>query len=71
MDVDVAHKNRAARLWCQNATLLTETVWDFEIVHQAEYERLHLQNFEDLSALEPVGIMSKFTICLERIAWGV
>lgn len=55
VDVDVAHKNRAAYLWCENATLLTETAWDFKIVHQQEFESLHPQDFEDLIALEPVG----------------
>ncbi len=58
VDVDVAHKNRAARLWCENATLLTETAWDFKIVHQQGFESLHPQDFEDLIALEPVGFAS-------------
>ncbi|MBN1178644.1 MAG: hypothetical protein JXD18_05500, partial [Anaerolineae bacterium] len=58
VDVDVAHKNRAARLWCENATLLTATAWDFKIVHQQEFESLHPQDFEDLIALEPVGFTS-------------
>ena len=57
VDVDVAHKNRAAYLWCENATLLTETAWDFKIVHQAEFESLRPQDFEDLIALEPVGVV--------------
>jgi type III restriction enzyme len=26
-DVDVKHKDRAARLWCENATILTGTEW--------------------------------------------
>ncbi|HNT74667.1 MAG TPA: DEAD/DEAH box helicase family protein [Anaerolineae bacterium] len=56
VDVDVAHKNRAAYLWCENATMLTGTPWDFKIIHQPEYESLHPQDFEDLIALEPVGI---------------
>ena len=54
VDIDVAHKNRAARLWCENATILTATTWDFKIVHQQEFESLHPQDFEDLIALEPV-----------------
>ncbi len=57
VDVDVAHKNRAACLWCENATLLTGTAWDFKIVHQQEFESLRPQDFEDLIALEPVGFM--------------
>ena len=56
-DIDVAHKNRAAHLWCENATLLTGTAWDFKIVHQPEFESLHPQDFEDLIALEPVSFV--------------
>lgn len=58
VDVDVAHKNRAAYLWCENTTLLTETAWDFKIVHQAEFESLRPQDFEDLIALELVEFAS-------------
>lgn len=55
-DVDVSHKDRAARLWCENATLLTSTEWHYIKVPQKEFESLHPDEFEDLIALEPVGL---------------
>ena len=53
-DVDVAHKDRAARLWCENATILTGVTWQYQIVHQQEFEKLQPGDFEDLIALAPV-----------------
>jgi type III restriction enzyme len=51
VNVDVAHKNRAATLWCENTTMLTEATWQYLIVHQADFERLQADRFADLSAL--------------------
>jgi type III restriction enzyme len=28
-DIDVAHKDRAALIWCESATLLTDTAWHY------------------------------------------
>lgn len=39
-DIDVAFKDRAARAWCENATLLTETTWQYVKVPQLEFEKL-------------------------------
>jgi type III restriction enzyme len=49
VNVDVAHKNQAATLWCENATMLTGTGWQYIIVHQTDYERLQPDSFSDLS----------------------
>jgi type III restriction enzyme len=51
-DVDVANKDRAAKLWCENATLLTETQWQYVKVRQKEYEKLRADEFEDLRVFE-------------------
>ncbi len=56
-DVDVSHKDRAAALWCENATLLTGTPWRYMKVPQKEYESLRPDEFDDLIALEPVGLV--------------
>lgn len=56
-DVDVRHKDGAARLWCRNATDLTGTNWRYIKVPQKEFESLRPNEFEDLIALEPVGLM--------------
>ena len=56
-DVDVAHKDRAAILWCENATLLTRIEWQYLKVPQKEFEKLHPDDFGDLIALEPVRLL--------------
>ncbi len=47
-DVNVAGKDRAARLWCENATLLTGKPWSYLKVPQAEYARLQPVQFADV-----------------------
>ena len=56
-DVDVAHKDRAAQLWCENATLLTSTEWRYKKVPQKEFEKLRPDDFDDLIALDPVRLL--------------
>lgn len=56
MEIDVKHKDRGAQLWCENASLLTGTEWQYKIVHQKEFEKLHPVEFSDLVALEPVAV---------------
>jgi hypothetical protein len=50
-DVGVAHKDRAARLWTDNATQLTGTPWVYLKVPQAEYTSLQPTLFADLLVL--------------------
>jgi len=52
-DIDVAHKDRAAQIWCENATLLTGTQWAYLKVPQREFEKLQPKEFTDLQALTP------------------
>jgi type III restriction enzyme len=47
-DVDVANKDRAATLWCENATRLTSQEWRYVKVPQKEYEELHPDEFSDV-----------------------
>jgi type III restriction enzyme len=56
-DIDVAHKDRAARLWCENATLLTSTEWRYKKIPQKEFEKLRPDDFDDLIALERVRLL--------------
>jgi type III restriction enzyme len=39
-NIDVAFKDRAATIWCENATLLTGTTWVYLKVPQAEFSKL-------------------------------
>ena len=50
-DIDVAHKDRAARIWCENATLLTGAAWTYLKIPQREFEKLQPTDFADLSVL--------------------
>jgi type III restriction enzyme len=48
-DLDVAHKDRAARIWCENATLLVGTPWSYVKVPQAEFSKLQPGDFAELA----------------------
>jgi len=39
-NIDVAHKDRAATIWCDNATLLTDTTWSYVKIPQVEFGKL-------------------------------
>jgi type III restriction enzyme len=39
-NIDVAYKDRAATIWCENATLLTDTTWVYFKVPQIEFGKL-------------------------------
>ena len=51
-DPDVAHKDRAARLWCENAAQLTTQGWHYLKVPQAGFDRLQPTLFSDLLVFE-------------------
>ena len=50
-DVNVPNKDRAARLWCENTTILTEKPWSYVKVLQTEFKQLQPTLFSDLLAL--------------------
>ena len=52
-DVNVAHKDRAAQIWCENATILTLTMWAYIKIPQTEYNKLQPDRFEDLQVFAP------------------
>ena len=47
-DIDVPSKDRAAILWWENATRLTENRWVYMKVPQKEYSDLRPESFGDL-----------------------
>ena len=47
-DPDVPHKDRAAKLWCEYATNLTETPWKYLKIPQQEFNKLEPSEFSDL-----------------------
>jgi type III restriction enzyme len=48
-DIDVAFKDRAAGIWCENATLLTSTPWRYVKVPQVEFGKLQPVDLMDVS----------------------
>jgi len=52
-DVNVANKDRAAKLWCENTTRLTAKPWEYLKVLQTEFTRLQPTSFSDLLILKP------------------
>ena len=48
-DLDVAHKDRAARIWCENATLLVGTSWSYLKVPQVDFTNLQPSEFAELA----------------------
>lgn len=48
-DLDVAHKDRAARIWCENATLLLGTLWSYLKVPQSDFTKLQPREFAELA----------------------
>jgi type III restriction enzyme len=50
-DVNVANKDRAAQLWCENTTKLTGKPWAYLKVLQTEYNQLQATSLSDLFVL--------------------
>ncbi|MBI4330748.1 MAG: DEAD/DEAH box helicase family protein [Chloroflexi bacterium] len=55
-DIDVAHKDRAARLWCENATALTGTAWEYLKVPEKDFEKLQPADVADIIVLKQPGL---------------
>lgn len=51
-DTNVVNKDRAAQLWCENTTRLSEENWAYLKVLQTAYKQLQPNRFEDLFVLE-------------------
>jgi type III restriction enzyme len=56
-DIDVANKDRAATLWVENATRLTETRWQYVKVPQKEFEKLQPTEFADILVFAPPPLL--------------
>ena len=58
-DTNVANKDRAAQLWCENATQLTGKSWGYLKVLQTAYRQLQPTEFEDLLVLAQGDLFAK------------
>lgn len=48
VDVDVEHKDRRIRLWCEGATSLTKSRWSFIRVNQEDFEKYRFRSVKEL-----------------------
>ncbi len=48
---EVKHKDRAATLWCENASVLTGKPWRYLKVPQKEFEKLQPESLGDAAVL--------------------
>jgi type III restriction enzyme len=51
-DINVQHKDRAAKIWCEYASSLTGLSWNYLKVQQQEFLKLEPNEFSDLLALD-------------------
>ncbi len=49
---EVKHKDRAATLWCENASILTKKAWRYLKVPQKEFEKLQPESLAELGVLK-------------------
>ena len=56
-DTNVANKDRAAHMWCENTTRLAGTPWAYLKVLQTAYKHLQPNRFDDLFVLEPAKLL--------------
>ena len=49
-DIHVSHKDRAAILWCENATMLTGVDWRYLKVPQVGFNDLQPEDFQDVAS---------------------
>ncbi|MGH7595351.1 MAG: hypothetical protein ACREOI_03320, partial [bacterium] len=45
---EVSHKDHAAEMWCENATALAGTKWQYLKIMQKEFENLRPDSLSDL-----------------------
>lgn len=56
-DIDVRHKDRAATVWCENASALTGASWQYVKVPQREFDKLEASEFGDLTVFAPAPLI--------------
>jgi type III restriction enzyme len=59
-DLDVQHKDRAAQLWCENATQLTALEWRYVKVPQTGFGKLRPDEFADLQVFTTPPLLLEF-----------
>jgi len=50
VDVDVEHKDKRIKQWCEDATMLSGEKWSFIRINQEEFEKHKFNSIKELSA---------------------
>jgi type III restriction enzyme len=56
---ETAYKDRAAELWCENASTLTGKKWGYRKIAQKKFSELQPTKFSDLEVIWPGGLFKK------------
>ncbi|WP_211286444.1 DEAD/DEAH box helicase [Petrotoga miotherma] len=55
-DIDVKHKDKRMKLWCEDATKITKSKWTFMRINQEDFEKYRFKSIQELiSTLKDVG----------------
>ncbi|RLL85438.1 hypothetical protein CN13_07535 [Petrotoga sp. HKA.pet.4.5] len=55
-DVDVKHKDKRMKLWCEDATKIIKSKWTFKRINQEDFEKYRFKSIQELiSTLKDVG----------------
>ncbi len=47
-DIDVEHKDKRIKLWCEDATKLTKSRWAFKRINQEDFEKYRFKSIKEL-----------------------
>jgi len=47
-DIEVEHKDKRAKLWCEDATKLTKDKWSFKRINQEDFEKYQFKSVHNL-----------------------
>jgi len=56
-DVDVEHKDKRIKLWCEDATNLTKSSWSFKRVDQEDFEKYRFKSVKELIGSIPNSVI--------------
>ncbi|HOV92442.1 MAG TPA: DEAD/DEAH box helicase family protein [Candidatus Kapabacteria bacterium] len=48
VDIDVVHKDKRIKVWCEDATNLTKSKWTFKRIDQEDFEKYRFKNIKEL-----------------------
>jgi len=56
-DIDVEHKDKRVKLWCEDATKLTKDKWSFKRIDQEDFEKYKFRSIQELISTLKSGVI--------------